>query len=354
VATTAVANEWSTAQPLTSGDRMQFDQLKRREFIALLGTAAATWPLAAGAQQPVMPVVGFLHAASPDTITDRLRAFRQGLKEIGFIEGENVAVEYRWAENQFDRLPALAAELVRRQVAVIVATGGSLPTVAAKAATTTIPIVFAVPEDPVRSGLVASLARPGGNATGINFFSIELVAKRLEILRELVPATTRVAVLVNPADAANTETMLKDVEAATRAMGLQMQVANADTSREIDAVFATFVRERPDALFVSGGSFLLSRRVQLALLAARYAVPASYGSREYAEIGGLMSYGANVADAYRQVGVYAGRILKGAKPADIPVMQSTKFELVINAQAARALGLEVPPTLLARADEVIE
>jgi ABC-type uncharacterized transport system substrate-binding protein len=326
--------------------------VRRREFITLLGGAAA-WPLAAPAQQPAMPVVGFLHVASPDAFADRLRAFRQGLKEIGFIEGENVAIEHRSAENQFDRLPALAAELVRRQVAVIVTTGSPTAALAAKAATTTIPVVFGVPEDPVRSGLVASLARPGGNATGINFFSIELVAKRLEILREMVPATTRIAVLINPADAAS-ETMLKDVEAATRAMGLQIQVLNANTSHEIDAAFATFVRERPDALLVSGGPFLLSRRVQLALLAARYGVPGSYGAREYVEIGGLMSYGANITDAYRQIGVYAGRILKGAKPADLPVMQSTKFELVINAQAARVLGLTVPATVLARADEVIK
>jgi putative tryptophan/tyrosine transport system substrate-binding protein len=326
---------------------------RRREFIMLLGGTAAAWPLAARAQQPAMPVIGFLNPSSADGWESRLRAFRQGLKDKGFVEGENVAVEYRWAENQFDRLPALAVELVRRQVAVIVTTGSPAAALAAKAATTTIPVVFGVPEDPVRSGLVASLARPGGNATGINFFSIELVAKRLEILREMVSATTRIAVLINPADAA-AETMLKDVEAATRAMGLQIQVLKANTSHEIDAAFATFVRERPDALLVSGGSFLLSRRVQLALLAARYAVPASYGAREYVEIGGLMSYGANIADAYRQVGVYAGRILKGAKPADLPVMQSTKFELVINAQAARVLGLTVPPTLLARADEVIE
>jgi putative tryptophan/tyrosine transport system substrate-binding protein len=327
--------------------------VKRRDFIALIGGAAVAWPLAARAQQPAMPVIGFLNPSSADGWESRLRAFRQGLKDEGFVEGENVAGEYRWAENQFDRLSALAAELVHRQVAVIVTTGSPAAALAAKAATTTIPLVFGVPEDPVRSGLVASLARPGGIATGINFFSIELVAKRLEILREMVSATTRIAVLINPADAA-AETMLKDVEAATRAMGLQIQVLKANTSHEIDAAFATFVRERPDALLVSGGSFLLSRRVQLALLAARYAVPASYGAREYVEIGGLMSYGANIADAYRQVGVYAGRILKGAKPADLPVMQSTKFELVINAQAARVLGLTVPPTLLARADEVIE
>jgi putative ABC transport system substrate-binding protein len=330
--------------------------MKRREFIALLGGGglllAAKVKLARG-QQPAMPVIGFLNPSSADGWESRLRAFRQGLKDEGFVEGENMAVEYRWAENQFDRLLALAVELVHRQVAVIVTTGSPVAALAAKAATTTIPVVFGVPEDPVRSGLVASLARPGGNATGINFFSIELVAKRLEILREMVPATTRIAVLINPADAA-AETMLKDVKAATRVMGLQIQVLNANTSHEIDAAFATFVRERPDALFVSGGPLLLSRRVQLALLAARHAVPASYGAREYVEIGGLMSYGANVADAYRQVGVYAGRILKGAKPADLPVMQSTKFELVINAQAARVLGLTVPDSLLARADEVIE
>jgi putative tryptophan/tyrosine transport system substrate-binding protein len=239
--------------------------MRRREFITLLGGTAAAWPLAARAQQAAIPVVGFLGGTSPEVYADRLRAFRQGLKEAGHVEGENVAIEYRWAENQFDRLPALAAELVRRQVAVIVATGGSIPALSAKAATTTVPIVFAVPEDPVRSGLVASLARPGGNATGINFFSVELVAKRLEILREMVPATTRIAVLINPADAANSETMLKDAEAATRAMGLQIQVLNANTSHEIDAAFATFVRERPNALLVSGGPFLLSRRVPRAM-----------------------------------------------------------------------------------------
>ena len=327
--------------------------MRRRHFITLLGSAAAAWPLVARAQQPVMPVIGFLHPASPDTYTDRLRAFRQGLKEVGFVEGENVAIEYRWAENQFDRLPALATELVRRPVAVIVTTGGPVPALAAKSASPTVPIIFAVPEA-VRLGLVASLARPGGNATGINFFSDELTAKRLELLRELVPAATRVAVLVNPANAAATPTMLPNVEAAARAMGLQIQVVNANTSREIDAAFATLTRVRPDALFVTGGPFLLSRRVQLALLAARHAVPASYGSREYVEFGGLMSYGTSLTDVLRQVGVYAGRILKGAKPADLPVMQAVKFELVINQLAARAIDLTVPPTLLARADEVIE
>src|SRR5262245_18929089 len=328
--------------------------IRRRELIRLLGGAAAAWPVAAWAQQTTMRVVGFLGAASPETSGDRLRAFRQGLKEAGFVEGENVAIEYRWAENQFGRLPALAAELVRRPVTAIVTSGGSPPALAAKAATATVPIIFIVPMDPVRLGLVASLAQPGGNATGINFFSEELTAKRLGLLRELVPGMARVAVLANPSNAAATETVLRDVEAAARAMGLQIQVVNADTSREIDAAFATFGRERPDALFVIGGPFLLSRRVQLALLAARHAIPASYGSREYAEIGGLTSYGASLIDAHRQAGVYAGRILTGAKPAEVPVMQSTRFELVINLAAAKAIGLDVPPTLLARADEVIE
>jgi putative ABC transport system substrate-binding protein len=326
--------------------------MKRREFITLLGGAAATLPLAARAQQPAMPVIGFLETRSPDLIADRLRAFRQGLKDTGYVEGENVTIEYRWAENQMDRLPALAAELVRRQVAVIATTGGPAPAFAAKAVTTTIPIVFVVGEDPVGLGLVASLARPGGNATGINFFSGELAAKRLGLLRELVAAATRVAVLVNPTGSPM-HTTLRDVEAAAPATGLQVQVLKASTGREIDAAFATLVRDKADALLVTPDPFFTSRRVQLANLAIRHGVP-TVGSRDIAEAGGLMSYGANLNDAYRQLGVYTSRILKGAKPAELPVVQSTKFELVINAQTARTLGLDVPPTLLARADEVIE
>jgi putative ABC transport system substrate-binding protein len=328
--------------------------MKRREFITLLGGAAAAWPLVARAQQPAIPVIGFLDTRSPEAVVERLRRFRQGLKDTGYVEGENVAIEYRWGQNQMDRLPQLAAELVRRQVAVIVTTGGVATSFAAKAATTTIPIVFGVPEDPVRLGLVASLARPGGNLTGINFFNSELVAKRLELLRELVPGATRVAVLVNPANAVNTETTLRDVEAAARVMGLQIQVLNASTSREIDTAFATFGRERPDALFVGQDGFFNGRRLQLANMAARHAVPMASASRDIAEVGGLMSYGSDLADVFRHIGVYTGRILKGAKPADLPVEQSTKFELVINAQTARMLGLTVPDKLLVAADEVIE
>jgi len=331
---------------------MQFDQLKRREFITLLGGATA-WPLAVRAQQPVMPVIGLLHPISPDMLANRLRGFRQGLKEAGFVEDENVAIEQRWAENQMDRLPELAAALVRRQVSVIAAFG-SAAVFAAKGATTSIPIVFGIGDDPVGLGLVPSLARPVGNVTGINWFTNELVSKRLELLRELVPATARVAVLANPADAAATQTTLRDVTAAARAMGLQIQTLNASTSREINAVFATFVRERPDAVFVAADPFFQTRRVQLAALAARYAIPASYSTRDFAEAGGLMSYGANIADAWRQIGAYAGRILKGTKPADLPVVQSSKFELVINAEIARMLGLTVPDKLLVAADEVIE
>ncbi len=328
--------------------------MKRREFITLLGGAAAAWPLAARAQQPAMPVVGFLNSRPPDGMTERVRAFRQGLKDTGIVEGENVTIEYRWAENQIDRLPALAAELVRRQIAVMAVPGGPASALAAKAATSTIPIVFVVNEDPVRLGLVASLARPGGNATGINILTGELVAKRLELLREFVPGATRVAVLVNPTDATNAGRTLRDVEPAARAMGLQIQILNASTSREIDAAFTTFASERPDALFVGTDALFTSRRVQLANLASRYAVAATYSTREITEVGGLMSYGSNIQDAWRQAGVYAGRILKGAKTSDLPVLQATKFELVINAQTARMLGLTVPPMLLARADEVIE
>ena len=326
----------------------------RRKFITLLGGAAASWPVAARAQQPAMSVIGFLDMRSPDALADRLRGFRQGLKDAGYIEAENVDITYRWAENQSERLPALAAELARRNVAVIVASGGPAVAFAVKAATTTIPIVFLSAEDPVRLGLVASLARPGGNLTGINFLNRELAAKQLELLRELVPAVSRVAALVNPVNPTTAESTLNEVQPAARAMGLQVQVLNASTSREIDAAFATLLRERPDGLFVSQDPFFNSRRLQLSLLAMRHAIPAAYSGREYAEVGGLVAYGSDIKDVYRQTGAYVGRILKGAKPADLPVVQSSKFELVINAQTARILGLTVPPMLLARADEVIE
>jgi len=331
---------------------MQFDQLKRREFIALLGGPVAAWPLAARAQQ-AMPMVGFLASQLPDAVTDRLRGFRQGLKDTGYVEGENVAIVYRFAENQDDRLPALAAELVSRHVAVI-ATAGLPPTLAAKAATTTIPIVFLVGDDPVRLGIVTSFSRPSGNMTGINILTSELAAKRLELLRELVPRAARVAVLANPANVAATETQLKEVNAAARAMGLQTQIHNDNTSAEIDAAFETMSRDRPDAVYVTTTAFLNGRRLQLAQLAAFHRLPAIYGLREYVEAGGLMSYGPNIVDGYRQVGMYTGRILKNATPGDLPVVQSSKFELVINAQTARMFGLTVPDKLLVAADEVIE
>jgi putative ABC transport system substrate-binding protein len=327
--------------------------MKRRDFVSGLVSAAAM-PLASRAQQPAMPVIGFLDPRSPDALTERLRGFRQGLKETGYVEGDNATILYRWAENQLDRIPALAAELARRPVAVVVASGGTPVALRAKAVITTIPLVFITAEDPVRLGLVASLARPGGNLTGINFFSAELTAKRLELMHVLVPAATRVAVLVNPVNVSNTESTLRDVEPAARALGQQIKVLNASTSREIDAVFATFVHEPPDALFVGGDPFLDSRRVQLVQLANQHRIPATYSGREYAEVGGLMSYGSDITDAYRQIGVYTGRILKGDKPVDLPVVQASKFELVINAQTARILGLTVPPSLLAIADQVIE
>jgi putative ABC transport system substrate-binding protein len=298
-------------------------------------------------------VIGFLHTASHDGSTHLVHALRQGLKETGYVEGENVAIEYRWADNQIDWLPQMAAELVRRRVAVIVTLGGIRAASAAKAATMTIPIIFVVAEDPVRLGLVASLARPGGNITGINFLSAEVAAKRLELLRELVPGVARVAVLVNPIGP-TPEVTVTDVQAAAGALGVQIQVLNASTSREIDIAFAALVRERPDALFVGTDPFFTGRRIQLTHLASRHAIPATYGGRLYTEAGGLMSYGSDLEDATRHVGVYTGRILKGAKPTDLPVVQASKFELVINHQTARILGLEVPPSLLARADEVIE
>jgi putative tryptophan/tyrosine transport system substrate-binding protein len=324
--------------------------MKRRAFITLLG-GAATWPLAARAQQAAMPVVGILGISAPDTIGDRLRAFRLGLKEAGYIDGENLAIDYRWTENQFDRFPELAADFVRKRVAVITTVAGA--SLAAKLATTSIPIVFISAEDPVRLGLVASLARPGGNLTGINIFSAELVAKRLEFVRELLPSATRIAVLISPSGPSS-ETTLRDIEPAADALGLRVQVLNASTPREIDAAFATLVRERLDALFLAADPFFTSRRVQLANLATRHVVPMISATREVPEAGGLISYGTNINDGWRQMGVYVGRILRGTKPADLPVVQSTKFELVINTQTARILGVDVPAALLARADEVIE
>ena len=324
---------------------------RRREFITLIGGAAA-WPFAARAQQPGTPVIGLLYGASQEPIQNRLRAFRQGLKDTGFVEGDNVAIAYRFAENPTDRLPDLAADLIHRPVTVVAAMS-TVAAVAAKAATMTIPIVFVAAEDPVRLGLAASLARPGGNATGINFLTGELTAKRLELLRELVPGAARVAVLVDPANAAITESTLRDVKAAARAMGLQIEVLRAGTSRDIDAAFAGDMRER-DALFVAGSGFFSSRRIHIVNQTMRHGISATYAQREFPDVGGLMSYGTNVAEAWRQAGGYVGRVLKGTKPADLPVMQASKFELVINHQTARTLGLTVPPRLLALADEVIE
>jgi putative tryptophan/tyrosine transport system substrate-binding protein len=326
--------------------------VRRREFITLFGGAAAAWPLAARAQQSATPVIGYLDSRSPEAVADRLRGLRQGLKETGYVEGENVAIAYRWAEDRSDRLPALATDLVRLPVAAIVAAGPP-STFAAKAATTTIPIVFLVGTDPVQLGLATSLSRPSGNMTGINVFNSELAAKRLELLRDLLPQAARIAVLVNPADVI-TKTQLKEVTAAAQAMGLQIQVHNADTSAEINAAFEAIGRERPDAVFVAVSVFLNGRRIQLAQLATFHRLPTIYGLREYADAGGLMSYGSDITAGYRQAGIYVGRILKGAKPAELPVVQSNKFELVINAQTARMLGLTIPASLLGRADEVID
>jgi putative tryptophan/tyrosine transport system substrate-binding protein len=327
--------------------------MRRRDFIQGIVCSAAAWPLAARAQQTTMPVVGFVRDGAADTSAWLAAAFRKGLNETGYFEGQNVSVEYHWLEGQYDRLPQLMADLVRRQVAVI-ATPGNVTTVAAKAATATIPIVFGVGDNPVRLGLVASLARPGGNATGINFFFQEVVAKRLRLLHELVPKAVRIAVLVNPANISVAENTVRDVQQAAPALGLQIQTLNASTSAEIDAALATLSHEHADALFVAGDAFFVSRRVQLATLTARDRIPASYGNHESVEAGGLMSYGGDIADMFHQVGIYTGKILHGAKPADMPVQQSTKFELAINLQTARALGIEVPSGLLAIADEVIE
>jgi putative ABC transport system substrate-binding protein len=331
---------------------MQFDRLRRREFLTLLGGAAAAWPLAARAQQGAMPVVGFLDAGSAAERVQQVAAVRKGLAEGGYQEGQNVALEFRWAEGQYGRFAELAADLVRRGVNVIITPGSGTAALAAKAATTTIPIVFGATSDPVKEGLVASLNRPGGNVTGVNFLVGEVIAKRMQLLREVVPAARRVALFVNPTDPENYESTIREAESA--AGGQELLVHNVSTGREIDAAFADMVRQRPDALFVAPGSFFNTRRVQLVILAARHALPAIYATRAYPEAGGLISYGTDVLDAFRQIGLYAARILKGAKPADLPVLQLTKIELLINLNTVRALGLEMPAGVLALADEVIE
>jgi putative tryptophan/tyrosine transport system substrate-binding protein len=327
--------------------------MSRREFITLLGSAAA-WPLAARAQQAPVPVVAFVNGQSQENSGRRVDNFNKGLNEAGYVEGQNVTVEYHWLGGQYDRLPSLMANLVRRHVAVIATPGSNPAALAAKAATTTIPIVFGVGADPIELGLVASLARPDSNATGINFLVADIAAKRLGLLHDLVPKAVRIAVLVNPSNASTAEAMLRDVPEAARAVGLQIQVLKASTSREIEAAFAMLVHDRVDALLVAPDGFFVSRRVQFATLATRHNIPAAYAVRDHVEAGGLMSYGTDTLDMFRQAGVYTGQILKGARPADLPVMQSTKFEFVINLQTARALGIDVPNAVLLLADEVIE
>ena len=328
--------------------------MNRREFITLLGGAAVAWPLAARAQPTAMPVIGFINAGAADAAAHYAAAFRKGLSETGYVEGQNVTVEYHWMEGQYHREPAVIAELIRRRVAVIATPGTPTAALAAKAATTTIPIVFGIGQDPIKLGLITRFARPGGNVSGVNFFHQEVTSKRLALLHELVPKAVRIALLVNPTNAPTTDATLREVREAARALGLQIHVLKASTAGEIDAAFDALAREQIDALLIAGDGFFASRRGQFATLAARDRMPTSYASREMVEAGVLMSYGTSVADMFRQVGIYTGSILNGTKPADLPVVQSTKFEFVINLQTAKALGLTVPPTLLARADEVIE